>query len=81
MHWRTPEGGFFLWVGIDEAVDAAQVMERALADGVLCRAGERFFGDSDRGRQYLRLAFPSMPIDGLEEGIAILGKAIHASHG
>ena len=80
VHWRTPEGGFFLWVGIDDAIDAAQVMERALADGVLCRAGERFFGDSDRGRQYLRLAFPSMPFDGLEEGIAILGKAIHASH-
>ena len=80
VHWRTPEGGFFLWVGIDDAIDVAQVMERALAEGVLCRAGERFFGDSDSGRQYLRLAFPSMPFEGLEEGIAILGKAIHASH-
>ena len=80
VRWRTPEGGFFLWVEIDHAIDAAQVMQRALADGVLCRAGERFFGDSDHGRQYLRLAFPSMPFAGLEEGIAILGKAVHASH-
>jgi 2-aminoadipate transaminase len=79
VRWRTPEGGFFLWVGIDDAIDAAQVMQRALADGVLCRPGERFFGDSDSGRQYLRLAFPSMPFDGLEEGIAILGRAIHGS--
>jgi DNA-binding transcriptional MocR family regulator len=70
-----------LWVGIDDTIDAAQVMQRALADGVLCRPGERFFGDRDSGRQFLRLAFPSMPFDGLEEGIAILGKAIHASHG
>lgn len=81
VRWRTPEGGFFLWVGIDDAIDASQVMQRALSDGVLCRAGERFFGDSDSGRQYLRLAFPSLPFDGLEEGIAILGRAIHASLG
>ncbi|MEO5838035.1 MAG: PLP-dependent aminotransferase family protein [Acidimicrobiales bacterium] len=81
VRWRTPEGGFFLWVGIDDSIDAAQVMQRALTDGVLCRAGERFFGDRDSGRQYLRLAFPSLPFAGLEEGIAILGKAIHASRG
>ena len=80
VRWRTPEGGFFLWVGIDDAIDPAQVMQRALAEGVLCRPGERFFGDSDHGRQYLRLAFPAMPFEGLEEGIAILGKAIHNSH-
>ena len=67
-------------MGIDDAIDPAQVMQRALAEGVLCRPGERFFGDSDSGRQYLRLAFPSMPFEGLEEGIAILGKAIHSSH-
>jgi 2-aminoadipate transaminase len=79
VHWRTPDGGFFLWVGIDDAIDSALVMQRALADGVLCRPGERFFGDHERGRQYLRLAFPAMPVDGLEEGIAVLGKAIHAS--
>ena len=81
VRWRTPEGGFFLWVGIDDAIDSAQVMQRALVDGVLCRPGERFFGDSDHGRHYLRLAFPSMPLAGLDEGIAILGKAIHATRG
>ncbi|HUP72166.1 MAG TPA: PLP-dependent aminotransferase family protein [Acidimicrobiales bacterium] len=79
VRWRTPEGGFFLWVGIDDAIDAGHVMQRALTEGVLCRAGERFFGDRDSGRQYLRLAFPSMPFDDLEEGIAILGTAIHSS--
>jgi 2-aminoadipate transaminase len=80
VRWRTPEGGFFLWVGIDDAIDPLLVMQRALADGVLCRPGERFFGDRERGRRYLRLAFPAMSIDGLQEGIAVLGKAIHASH-
>jgi 2-aminoadipate transaminase len=79
VQWRTPDGGFYLWVGIDPAIDPALVMQRALADGVLCRPGERFFGDDAQGRQYLRLAFPAMPMEGLEEGIAILGKAIHAS--
>jgi 2-aminoadipate transaminase len=79
VHWRTPDGGFFLWVGIDAAIDAASVMQRALAEGVLCRPGERFFGDDEQGRQYLRLAFPAMPVEGLEEGIAVLGRAIRAS--
>jgi 2-aminoadipate transaminase len=79
VHWRTPDGGFFLWVGIDATIDASSVMQRALADGVLCRPGERFYGDDEQGRQYLRLAFPAMPIEGLEEGIAVLGAAIHAS--
>jgi 2-aminoadipate transaminase len=79
VRWRTPEGGFFLWVGIDDTIDAGHVMQRALTEGVLCRAGERFFGDHDSGRQYLRLAFPSMPFDDLEEGIAILGTAIHSA--
>jgi 2-aminoadipate transaminase len=79
VNWRRPEGGFYLWVGIDAAIDPERVMKQALAEGVLCRPGERFFGDDSQGRQYLRLAFPAMPVEGLEEGIAILGKAIHAS--
>ena len=58
VRWRTPEGGFFLWIGIDDAIDAAQVMQRALAHGVLCRAGERFYGDHESGASICVWPFP-----------------------
>lgn len=77
--WRTPEGGFFLWVELDSAVDAAEVMRLALKEGVSCRAGERFFGDSELGRSFFRMAFPSAPIDEIEAGVAVVGEAIAAS--
>ena len=79
VRWRTPDGGFFLWVELDPRVDAAAVMQRSLEHGVSCRAGERFFGDANRGRNFFRLAFPSVPIDEIDAGIAIVGDAIAAS--
>jgi DNA-binding transcriptional MocR family regulator len=45
---------------------------------VMCRPGERFFGDTDTDahRQWFRLAFPMVPKEELERGITVLGKAI-----
>lgn len=79
VRWRTPDGGFFLWVELDDRVDPAEVMRRSLERGVSCRAGERFFGDGDRGRNHFRLAFPSVPLDAIEPGIAVVGEAIAAA--
>jgi 2-aminoadipate transaminase len=79
VRWRTPEGGFFLWVELDERVDPSSVMQRALEHGVSCRAGERFFGDANRGRNFFRVAFPSVPLDEIDPGIAVVGEAIRAS--
>lgn len=79
VRWRTPEGGFFVWVELAEEVDGAGVMQKALADGVVCRPGERFFGDDESGRQFFRIAFSQVPRAEIERGIAALGKAIVAS--
>jgi 2-aminoadipate transaminase len=76
VRWRTPEGGFFLWVELDGDVDPARVMQRCLEQGLSCRAGERFFGDGDRGRNFFRLAFPSVPLADIDPGIAVVGRAI-----
>jgi 2-aminoadipate transaminase len=79
--WVTfdvPEGGFFIWIELSPDVDGEQVMRKAFADGVMCRPGERFFGetDADTHKQWFRLAFVMVPKDELERGIAALGKAI-----
>jgi 2-aminoadipate transaminase len=76
VRWRTPDGGFFLWVELDASIDAEQVMAFALEEGVLCRAGERFFGDGADGRQFFRLAYPAVPVAEIERGMAVLGRAI-----
>jgi 2-aminoadipate transaminase len=79
VRWRTPDGGFFLWVELASGVDPAAVMAQCLAAGVSCRAGERFFGDGDRGRNFFRLAFPSVPIDEIDPGLAVVGQAVAAA--
>jgi 2-aminoadipate transaminase len=79
VRWRTPEGGFFLWVELDQRVDPARVMAHALDEGVLCRTGERFFAGDPRGDQFFRLAFPAVPIPEIERGMAVLGRAVRAS--
>jgi 2-aminoadipate transaminase len=79
VQWRTPEGGFFLWVELDSAIDGELVMEKALANGVMCRPGEVFYGDADQGKQRFRLAFSEVPIEEIDRGISVLGMAIAAS--
>jgi 2-aminoadipate transaminase len=79
--WVTfdvPEGGFFIWIELSPDVDGEQVMQKAFAEGVVCRPGERFFGetDDDTHKQWFRLAFIMVPKDELERGITALGKAI-----
>jgi 2-aminoadipate transaminase len=78
VKFDVPEGGFFIWVELSPDVDGEQVMQKAFAEGVMCRPGERFFGDTDADahKQWFRLAFIMVPKEELERGIAALGKAI-----
>ena len=78
VSFDVPEGGFFIWVELSPDVDGEQVMRKAFAEGVMCRPGERFFGegDADLHKQWFRLAFIMVPTDEIERGIAALGKAI-----
>ncbi len=79
--WSRPDGGYFLWLELDERVDEKGVMRRAIAQGVVCRPGERFFGKPDDGRKFLRMAFAMVPNHELERGIAVLGQAMAGSIG
>jgi 2-aminoadipate transaminase len=78
VSFDVPDGGFFLWVELAPEVDGEQVMRKAFAEGVMCRPGERFFGEgeADLHKQWFRLAFIMVPTDEIERGIAALGTAI-----
>ena len=78
VRFRVPGGGIYFWLELSPQVDWDQVRERAVADGVACRPGERFTGDGS-GKGYLRLSFLHVSEEEIERGISVLGKALSAS--
>jgi 2-aminoadipate transaminase len=79
VRWRTPEGGFFLWVELDGSIDAERALDRARQAGAIVRMGSGFFGDPEGGKQRFRLAFSELPIEEIDRGITVLGQAIAGS--
>jgi 2-aminoadipate transaminase len=73
--WTDPDGGFFLWVTLENGVDAADLFEVALAEGVAYIPGSAF-SPSGRFRDALRLCFASTPPDRIHEGVARLRRAV-----
>jgi 2-aminoadipate transaminase len=72
--WTDPEGGFFLWVTLENGVDTAELFEIALAEGVAFIPGPAF-SPSGRFTDAFRLCFASTPPDRIHEGVARLRRA------
>lgn len=73
--WERPAGGFFVWVTLPAGLDAAELLPRAQAAGVVYHPGARFCLD-EAGRQALRLAFSYYDPAALVEGVRRLGRAV-----
>jgi len=73
--WTRPEGGFFTWLTLPEALDATAVAERSAEAGVVLVPGAPFFPD-DRGRSHLRVCFSRASLSEIEEGVRILGRVL-----
>lgn len=73
--WTDPEGGFFLWVTLENGVSTADLFEVALAEGVAFIPGSAF-SPSGRFTDALRLCFASTAPDRIHEGIARLRRAV-----
>jgi DNA-binding transcriptional MocR family regulator len=68
-----PEGGYFLWVDLPDAVDAGELLGRAEAAGVTFVRGADFFpAGSGLGRNSARLAFSYVSPDEIREGVSRL---------
>jgi len=70
--WSFPEGGYFLWVDLPEAEDAAVLLRRSTEAGVTFVKGADFFPNGG-GESSLRLAFSYETPERIIEGIALLG--------
>lgn len=76
--WNPPLGGYFVWVRLPQAIDAAALLPAAEAAGVAYLPGERFFAEGG-GAHNLRLSFSLLPPARLEEGALRLGGVLRAA--
>jgi 2-aminoadipate transaminase len=72
--WTTPRGGFFSWLTLP-GIDAADLAERAVAQGVAFVPGILFFPDG-RGTDSLRLSFSLVDEEKIDDGIARIGAVV-----
>jgi DNA-binding transcriptional MocR family regulator len=74
--WTRPEGGLFIWVTFPEAVDAAALLERSIAEaGVAFVPGRAFHADGSGGNT-ARFSFSLASMDQIDIGIAELARLI-----
>ena len=67
-----PEGGYFVWLDLPDAIDTAALLEQATEAGVTFVAGRDFFPDGAGGESSLRLAYSFVSPDEISDGVARL---------
>jgi DNA-binding transcriptional MocR family regulator len=70
--WTRPQGGYFLWLGLPEGVDARQLLAASEEAGVSFVPGSAFFLDPERGADSARLAFSAATPEEIAEGVGRL---------
>lgn len=78
--WTRPRGGFFSWLTLPQGVDALELSDRAMAEGVAFVPGVPFFPDG-RGRNNLRLSFSRINDDVIPEGVRRLAALLRSREG
>jgi 2-aminoadipate transaminase len=75
VRWTHPDGGLFLWVTLPEGLDAAQVLQAAIARKVAFVPGAPFY-PTGGGANTLRLNFSYCAPAVIREGILRLGQVL-----
>ena len=69
-------GGSSFWLRAPENIDAQQLAAELRSDGVLIEPGAPFFAQAHAPRNYFRLAYSSIGVDRIPEGISLIADAI-----
>ncbi len=72
--FNAPEGGYFLWLDLPEGHDTVAALAAAKDEGVAFVAGPDFLLEG--GSTSLRLAFASVPVEQIDEGVSRLARAL-----
>lgn len=75
--YRTPGGGFFFWVRLEDGEETAVLSQHALTHQVGFRSGDRFSAQN-QFRRHARLSFAFYDEAQIEQGIIRLGRLVAA---
>ncbi len=78
VSWNRPRGGFFIFVYLPPALDAADLFRRAVERKVAFVTGQPFFVDGS-GHNTFRLSYAQAGNEDMEIAIRVLGKLIKDS--
>ena len=73
--WNIPSGGFYVWVGLPDGLDAKAMLPRAVTERVAYVPGTAFFADG-QGRTHLRLSYCYPTPERIREGVRRLASVI-----
>ncbi len=73
--WRVPEGGFFIWLELPEALDSTKLLAQCKERGVEFLAGTACFPNGE-GKRQIRLSFSYVTNDEMVQGLQILCETI-----
>jgi DNA-binding transcriptional MocR family regulator len=74
--WTIPEGGLFSWLTLPEGVDAAKLLERALAEVRVAFVPGAAFHPDGSGTNTLRLSYSLPTTERIEEGVWRLSRLL-----
>ena len=75
VKWTKPKGGMFIWVTLEESVNATNIFNKALEEKVAFIPGDSFFPDGNVSNCF-RLNYVTMDENRIVEGIKRLGQVL-----
>ncbi|MEF8725649.1 MAG: PLP-dependent aminotransferase family protein [Candidatus Bipolaricaulota bacterium] len=75
VDWTSPKGGMFIWLTLPEDIDAEEMFQDALDEGVAYVPGSIFYANSPK-KNTLRLNFTFVDEKEITEGVKRLGRLI-----
>jgi DNA-binding transcriptional MocR family regulator len=76
VRYTQPHGGFFIWIEVDPSINTSVMLSKAVHEyGVAYVPGAPFFASAPKYNT-MRVCFSNLPIDGINEGISKIAKAL-----
>ncbi len=76
-HWTRPAGGFYVWLGLPDGINAKAMLPRAISSRVAYVPGTGFYADGSGG-QFARLCYSFPGPDRIAEGVRRLASVIES---
>ena len=74
--WNVPAGGFYVWVGLPDGLDAKDMLPRAVTNLVAYVSGTAFYAGGSAGHDHVRLSFCYPEPMEIREGVRRLSEVV-----